>query len=246
MTLTYDGTEYSGWQVQPNGVTIQELVEKALAVLLKQHTSVIGSGRTDAGVHAIGQVAHFHTDRVFDRAKVLYSLNAMLPHAIRILTLEAVQDSFHARYSAIGKEYHYHITLDRFQSPFERHYSWHIRRHIDVELLRQAAHLFIGTHDFTSFANEAHKGAAAQDAVRTLSRLDVVQVSGGIRLEFEGDGFLYKMVRNIVGILVEIGCGNRPLEDITRVLEAKDRRLGGQAAPAHGLFLVRVFYPDDR
>ncbi len=246
MTITYDGTAYCGWQVQPNGTTIQELIEQALEVLLKEHLTVHGSGRTDAGVHALAQVAHVHTPGPIDTEKTLMALNGLLPQDIRILDLEAASDHFHARYSATGKEYHYHLTLGRFQDPFARLYSWHVRRRLDVSLLRQGATLFVGTHDFTSFANEAHAGCAAHDAVRTIKRLDVIGDERHLRLEFEGDGFLYRMVRNIVGLLVEVASGKRPTGDIPKLLAAKDRRLAGQAAPSHGLFLVNVFYPQER
>ncbi len=245
MNLAYDGTEFSGWQVQPNGVTIQELVEKALAVLLKYHVTVLGAGRTDSGVHALEQVAHFHSREPLDTFRIIHALNGILPHAIRVLTLEPAPAHFHARYSAIGKEYHYFLTLNRTQNPFHRLYRWHVRHRMDLEALRLAAQQFIGRHDFTSFANETHKGSASKDAVRTLWRLDVVPDDEGVRLEFDGEGFLYKMVRNIVGTLVEVGDGKRPVEDIARLLQARDRRLAGQAAPSHGLFLVKVRYPDE-
>ncbi|MDP1835389.1 MAG: tRNA pseudouridine(38-40) synthase TruA [Chlamydiales bacterium] len=244
LTLTYDGTRYSGWQVQPNSTTIQEILEKAVETLLKKHLTVIGAGRTDAGVHAFHQVAHFHTDIEFDIGKFLTSLNGILPPSIRVLDVALAPPHFHSRYSAIGKEYHYRLSLDRFQSPFDRPYSWHVRRLIDVKLLIEAAKLFVGTHDFTSFANEAHTGCAANDAVRTITRLDVVSERGGVRLEFEGNGFLYKMVRNITGTLVEVATGKKALDDIEKILAAKDRRLAGRAAPAYGLFLVKVTYPE--
>lgn len=246
MTLAYDGTDFCGWQIQPNGSTIQELLEKTLGTLLQSRIVVIGAGRTDAGVHALAQVAHFHTPSTLDVKAIVNSLNGMLPHAIRVLTLEPTTLDFHSRYSAVAKEYHYHLTLDRVQSPFHRLYRWHIRRYLDVDLMRQAAQRFVGTHDFTSFANEARSGCAAHDAVRALYRLDVVPEDGGVRLEFVGEGFLYKMVRNITGVLVEIACGKRPQEDIENILNAKDRRLAGQAAPSHGLFLVKVTYAEEQ
>lgn len=243
LTLAYDGTDYCGWQVQPNGITIQEVIQDKLAIILRAKTTLTGSGRTDTGVHAIGQVAHFHSAPIADLSKFLYSLNALLPQDIRALNIEEVALEFHAQYSPKGKIYHYHLTLDRVQMPFIRRYALHVKMKVDLALLASAAKKFIGTHDFTSFANEAHTGTAAHDAVRTLHRLDIVEEEGGIRLEFEGDGFLYKMVRNIVGTLLEVATGKRPPEDIERLFAVKDRREAGQAAPPHGLFLVKVNYP---
>src|SRR5205814_82447 len=166
---------------------------------LRAPTDLTGSGRTDAGVHAKAQVAHFSCSSKIDIQRLMGSLNGLLPRDIRIMQIQMVADDFHARYSATGKIYHYHIQLDRNLSPFNRHYSVYVTHPIDLHLLKQAAALFIGTHDFSSFANQAHSGSAARGAVRTLKRLDVIEEPGGLRLEFEGNGFLYKMVRNIVG-----------------------------------------------
>lgn len=243
LLIAYDGTHYSGWQIQPNAPSIQEKLQEILKILLRQNIAVIGSGRTDAGVHAYGQVAHFRSSDPIDVKRLLVSLNGMLPRDIRVKHVEEVPSCFHAQYSAIGKEYHYQLYLDRIMDPFRRLYCWHIHHRLNLQLLRQAAQLFIGKHDFTSFANEAHEGSAARDPVRTLRRLDVVEVDGGVRLEFEGDGFLYKMVRNIVGILVEVASGKRPIEDIAVIFAARDRKCSGKAAPSQGLFLMRVEYP---
>ncbi len=245
LVLSYDGTDFSGWQIQPNGVSIQELIQKAIATLLREPISVVGSGRTDAGVHALAQVAHFRTSVAFDIGKFLASVNGMLPWSIRVFACEQVRSDFHACHSASGKEYHYHLTLDRVQSPFHRLYRWHIRRRIDTQILQAAADQFVGTHDFTSFANEAHKGSASKDPVRTLRRVDVKTEVDGVRIEFEGDGFLYKMVRNIVGTMIEVAACKTPLDHIITCLKAHDRRVAGHAAPAHGLFLVKVTYPEE-
>lgn len=244
MLIAYDGTAYSGWQVQPNGTSVQQLIHRALKLILKsEEITITGSGRTDAGVHAKGQVAHFRHEKAFDLHRLLGSLNGLLPPDIRIRAIEPAPASFHARYSAIGKEYHYYLHLDRVADPFQRLYKWHIHYPVDEELLFEACYELIGTHDFTSFANEAHSGAAAHNPIRTLYRADAISVEGGLRLEFEGNGFLYKMVRNMVGALVEIGAKKRPLSDIRAIFEAKDRRRAGQSAPPHGLFLMRVDYP---
>lgn len=242
LIITYEGTRYCGWQVQPNGIAIQEILQKNFEKLLKRCVNVIASGRTDAGVHALGQVAHFHFDEPLDLHRLLVSINGLLPPDIRVLEIALAPDNFHSRYSAKGKEYHYHLTLDRFQSPFDRGRSWHIKKRLNLDIFHKAAKLFVGTHDFSSFANEAHSGAAARDAVRTIWRLDIVPEAGGLRLEFEGNGFLYKMVRNIVGTIVDTAGGKISLEDIQQMFEAKDRRLAGRAAPPYGLFLVKVRY----
>lgn len=242
LTIAYDGTNYSGWQVQPNGITIQEVLVEKIAIILRQEITLIGSGRTDAGVHALGQIANFHFDDSIDCYRFLGSLNGLLPPDIRVFEVNEVSEDFHAQYSAIGKTYHYNIHLGPVQDPFKRMYSLHVKYKIDRDLLCKAVQLFLGTHDFTSFANEAHTGSASIDAVRTLKRLDVIEMPHGVRLEFEADGFLYKMVRNITGTLLEIASGKRNIEDVSRLLLAKDRRLAGQAAPPHGLFLMHVEY----
>lgn len=243
MMIAYDGTGYSGWQIQPNALSIQETLQKALHILLNEEVHVTGSGRTDAGVHALGQVAHFKHLHLLNLRKVLFSLNGLLPVDIRVKKLELAPPDFHAQYQASGKEYHYYLHLDPVMDPFKRLYCWHVRRQLDMSLLEQGAVCFIGTHDFTSFANEAHSGSAANDPVRTLYRLDVKLIEGGVRLEFEGNGFLYKMVRNITGTLVDVSSGKRSIHEIPSIFESKDRRLASRAAPPQGLFLVRVNYP---
>lgn len=242
LLIAYDGTDYAGWQVQPNGIGVQQLIQAAMKTILREEVLVTGSGRTDAGVHAEGQVAHFHWDQPIDLYRLLGSLNALLPADIRIKEVVEVPQDFHARYSAAGKEYHYHLWLDPVVSPFQRRYCHHVREKTDLSKLEEAVQYFLGTHDFSAFANEAHTGCAAHDPVRTLKRLDLVHQEGGLRLELEGDGFLYKMVRNIVGTLLEVGRGKRTPADIKTILASQDRRQAGMSAPAHGLFLVRVYY----
>ena len=243
LIIAYDGTHYSGWQIQPNGVSIQEKLHHALKIILKQDVHVVGSGRTDAGVHAIGQAAHFIYSSALDLRRFNNSLNALLPPDIRIRSSEEVPLNFHARYSAISKTYHYHLHFDRVMDPFHRLYRLHVFDKIDLGLLNDAAQQFVGTHDFTSFANEAHAGVAAHDPIRNLMRLDIFPQDGGVRLEFQADGFLYKMVRNIVGTLLEISSGKRDIKDIPIIFDSKDRRKAGQAAAPQGLFLVKVEYP---
>jgi tRNA pseudouridine38-40 synthase len=245
MTIAYDGTQYGGWQIQPNAVSIQSLIQNALSLILRNETTITGAGRTDAGVHAEGQRAHFDSVASIDLHKTIRSLNGILPPDIRIVDLQMAPDDFHARYSAASKTYYYHLHLDRTADPFKRHYCLHVLHKVDLSLLREAAQYFIGSHDFSSFANEAHLGAAAKDPVRTLKRLDIVEEKGGVRLEFEADGFLYRMVRNIVGTLLDVCGGRFKAQEIPKILQAKDRRMAGKSAPAHGLFLMHVRYASE-
>lgn len=242
LLLAYDGTYYNGWQIQPNGISVQELLQKRLQVLTREATKVVGAGRTDTGVHALGQVGHFATLNPIDVAKVQFGLNGMLPKDIRVLEIVEVPPEFHARFSAVGKTYHYHLHLEPVENPFYRHYRWHLPKGINLDKLEEAAVYFLGTHDFTTFSNEAHRGAAARSAVRTIHELNVVPQAGGVRLEFTGNGFLYKMVRNIVGTLVDAGKGVCMPSDIPSLIQVKDRNQAGKGAPAHGLFLVSVHY----
>ena len=242
MTLAYDGTLYCGWQIQHNGVSIQALVEEALSTALRRKVAVVGSSRTDAGVHAQGQVAHFTTEQEVDTARTALSLNGLLPKDIRVLSIEEVPQEFHARYSASGKIYHYHIHQDKVMYPAKRLYATHIFSPLNLSALCDAAALFVGRHNFASFANEQHKGCAAKNPVRTLRRLECKDEPGGYRLEFEGDGFLYKMVRNIVGTLLEVGRGKLSPAQVIDILAAKDRRAAPASAPPQGLFLFKIHY----
>lgn len=242
MLIAFDGTNYSGWQIQPNGTSIQALLQNAITTLIKEETTISGSGRTDAGVHALGQIAHFKTSSPLDLYRFLQSLNALIPKDIRVLTIEEVPSDFHARYSARSKTYRYHLHLGRVENPFNRLYSWHIRENVNLDRLRASAELLIGTHNFTTFANQSYFGSAAKNPIRTMLAIDVIAEERSICLEFRADGFLYKMVRNLTGTLLEIGIGKRPVEDIPRLIMAKDRREAGMAAPPQGLFLVHVEY----
>lgn len=241
LTIAYDGTNYSGWQVQKNGQSIQSLIQKALITALRHPLDLTGSGRTDAGVHAHGQTAHFDTDTHFDPSRLRISLNALLPPDIRIFQIEPTFPDFHARYSAQSKIYHYHLHLEPISDPFTKLYRHQVFGPCDLNELKLGAKAFLGTHDFTSFANT--KEEAEKDAVRTIYRLDVVEQKGGVRLEFEGDGFLYKMVRNITGTLLDVAAGKIDPLQIPQIVAARDRRKAGQTAPARGLFLMEVVYP---
>jgi len=247
MTIAYDGTDYGGWQVQHTATTIQALIQDALATVLRQRVSLIASGRTDAGVHALKQVAHFKYPGCLDTSKLLFSLNALLPKDIRILSLEEAPASFHARFSACQKIYHYYLYLDPVLDPFLRLYTYRPGHAVDLDLLKKAASYFIGTHDFTTFANV--KKTTSGDNRRTIHRLDLIKQGPWqtesdkmICLAFEGNGFLYKMVRNIVGTLLDICAGKLQIHDIPKLFAARDRRAAGRAAPPQALFLVDVIY----
>ncbi|MBS0626081.1 MAG: tRNA pseudouridine(38-40) synthase TruA [Verrucomicrobia bacterium] len=243
LTISYDGTAYCGWQVQSGEKpSIQSLVQNALQTALRHTLDLTGSGRTDAGVHARGQTAHFDSDVDFDPNKLRLSLNGLLPSDVRIFDIESVASNFHARYSAQSKIYHYHLHLDRVSNPFSRLYRHQVYKRLSLPLMTSAAQRLLGTHDFTSFANEPQRGSVAHDPIRTLSRLDIVEQEGGVRLEYEADGFLYKMVRNLTGTLIEAGAGRISPSDIDKILAAKDRRKAPATTPPHGLFLMKVIY----
>lgn len=239
MIIAYDGTHYSGWQIQPNAPSIQQTLERALSKIAGHPLRIHGSGRTDAGVHALGQCAHVDLKIDISSEGLLRALNNHLPREIRIMEIQKVSQTFHAQYSAIGKIYHYHIWDQRYVSPFDRLYRQHIPYQLDRSLILEGCSYFIGTHDFKSFANI---GSGVKSTIRTLSRLDLVPQEGGFRLEFEGNGFLYKMVRNIVGTLIEVGRKKILLSEIPLLFEAKDRRAAGPSIGPQGLFLVQVHY----
>ncbi len=245
LTIAYDGKAYSGWQRQELQPSIQSLIESALSTLLQTPTLIEGSGRTDAGVHALGQTAHFSCNRPINKKRILLSLNALLQKDIRILKLSEVPKTFHARYSASGKIYRYHLYVHPILPPFRHGFVTHIPYPLDRERLKKGCEQFIGTHNFSSFANRQHQGSAGKNAVRTIHRLEMQEKGDEIILEFEGDGFLYKMVRNIVGTLLLLATGKIKIDEIPRIFATEDRRKAGQAAPPEGLFLVSVIYPDE-
>lgn len=239
--ISYDGRCYSGWQIQPNAPSIQEEIERALTTFLGSKTRLIGAGRTDAGVHARGQHAHFTSEQVIDYERTLLALNGLLPHEIRIHKVLPVPATFHAQYSACGKIYHYNIWSEHIIDPFVRHFRTHVRHKLNMPLLKEACTKFIGEHDFTTFANV---GSSVKTSVRHITRLDCIEQAGGFRLEFEGTGFLYKMVRNIVGVLLDIATGRICIDEIDQLFAAKDRRAIGMSASPTGLFLMNVLYPE--
>ena len=207
MSISYDGSAYSGWQIQKDIISIQETIQNALKTILKENIPITAAGRTDAKVHAMGQVCHFVIEKLIDPNKILYSLNCILPKDIRIIELKEVDLSFHARYSVKSKIYRYHICKNIVQDPFTRFYSYKPNVKIDIDLLKKATTHFVGTQNFSSFANKQTQGSAAKKPIKTIFRIDVLEDDNNIILEFEGDGFLYKMVRNIVGTLIDVASG---------------------------------------
>lgn len=245
MELAYDGTEFSGWQIQPNGITVQEVLEEKLAqIYANQPIRVESSGRTDAGVHALGQTVTFTCPErpVITEWKLLKSLNRMLPESIRIREIKQVYGDFHARYSALGKAYTYIINKGE-QSPFLERWSWHLPQWNACRLqqIRKATSCLEGTHDFSSFTVERKN---IDNAVRTIYRIDVQEFGQILCITFLGDGFLYKMIRGIMGTLAFVGSGTLKPDDVTDILNSKNRSLAYDTAPSKGLFLVKVFYKD--
>lgn len=242
LLIAYDGTNYSGWQIQPNASSIQEIIRKTICQILQEEIRLIGAGRTDAGVHANGQCAHFQSTKQLTLRSFLASMNGLLPKDIRILEIQNVPIDFHAQYSAIGKIYHYHLWMEPILLPTQRLYTLHLKKKIDLKTLSKTLPLFVGEKDFSTFANSASEGSASRGAIRNLMRLEMHHQEGGVRLEFEGNGFLYKMVRNIVGTLLEVASGERSMDEIPHLFLAKDRKKAGKTVPPHGLFLMKVNY----
>jgi tRNA pseudouridine38-40 synthase len=243
LTIAYDGTRFQGWQVQKTGLGVQEVIERALAKLFASRPRLHSSSRTDTGVHALGMVAHFDLPRPELRMpppKLALALNAHLPDDIRIRLVRVCPAAFHARFSASGKQYRYFIWNHPAMNPLLRHQAWHVPKPLDLATIRSAAPHFKGRHDFASFA--ATREYELESTVRTLTRCDLKQSGPLLTFMIEGDGFLYKMCRGIVGTLVQIGLGKFRPTDVQAMLSRKDRRAAGMSAPAHGLVLWKVFY----
>ena len=245
LTIGYDGTSYAGWQIQRNKPTIQGHLEAAFAKLIGERVPIIGSGRTDAGVHALAQVASLTTDRWRDPADAIArAINTKLPDDISVYLAEEMPLGFHALRDATGKMYRYQMQVRGVRDAFAHRYTWTLFYRLDIDRMQEAASRIVGKHDFACFQAA---GSERPTTVRTVRRLDILQqasATGGERLaiEIEADGFLYNMVRNIVGSLVEVGRGKFPVSWIDELIQSRDRKLAGQTAPAQGLFLARVDY----
>ena len=239
MTLAYDGTQYHGWQRQKNGITIQEVLEECLEKMFGKETTVTGCSRTDAGVHAKIYVCSFKGDTTIPENKIPFVLNTILPPDIRVYDCEKAHDSFNARFETITKAYEYKIVNRSFANPLLRNFAWHYPVKLDVEKMKKAAEIIQGRHDFASFCAA---GSSAKITTRNLTELTVSQEEDIITIRAKADGFLYNMVRIIVGTLVYVGNGKLCEADIKELIEKKDRRLMGITAPPQGLSLVEVNY----
>ena len=243
LTIAYDGTGYSGWQLQKIGIGVQQKVEEALGRLFASRPRLHSSSRTDTGVHALGMVAHFEVPSPqcsMQARKLALALNAWLPPDIRVLRAQLAPPGFHARFSATGKQYRYFVWNYAAMNPLLRSTAWHVPRPLDLVAMRRAATSFVGQHDFRSFA--ANPGYTKASTVRRVSRCDLKKSGPLLTFIIEGDGFLYRMCRGMVGTLVQVGLGKFPATAMTELLAKADRRVAGMSAPAHGLVLWRVFY----
>ncbi len=239
LTLAYDGTRFHGWQFQPNLLTIQGDLERAAGKLFNHPVHVVGSGRTDAGVHAHGQVANVHTERSMDTDAALRGINALLPPDIRVLSVEEVGMEFHARHSATSKTYEFHIWRPHTVSPFQVRYVYPFRYAVDEDALDAATAQFVGTHDFTSFCATASE---VEDRVRTVFEAEWDRGETTWVFRIRGNGFLQYMVRTITGTLLEAGQGRLGPATIREIFQTRDRRLAGPSLPANGLHLIKVDY----
>ena len=238
--ISYDGSGFSGYQVQPKKRTVQSVIE---AVLTKMHkgssVKISASGRTDAGVHAKGQVIHFDSPLSLPVEKWELALNSMLPEDISVLSVKEADPAFHARFDANGKEYRYYLNQSPKRDPFQRNYAFHYPYPLNLEAMREASAYLLGTHDFSSFCSARTE---VEDKVRTIKTIEILQDEEKVSFHFIGNGFLYNMVRILVGTLIEVGSGKRKSEEIMEILEKRDRRYAGKTAPGQGLYLWQVFY----
>lgn len=237
--ISYDGTLFSGYQVQVDKRTVQSELESILEKMHKKPVKVVASGRTDAGVHALGQVIHFDTHLDIPADRWVQALNAMLPKDIAVLSAEPVRENFHARYDAKGKTYKYEIQLSKIRNPLMRHYAYHYPYSIDKVRIEKAITYAIGTHDFSSFCAA---NTDVKDKVRTIHSIECEIAGDLLTLTYTGNGFLYNMVRILTGTLIEIGTGRREPEEMEQIIAACDRSKAGKTAPPQGLYLQKVYY----
>ena len=239
--LKYDGTDFHGYQIQKNGITIQETLEKAIEKITGVKTPLTGCSRTDAGVHAYMYAANFFSDTKVPPEKLPIALNTALPDTIRVYKAEYVSDEFHATFSAIEKTYEYTIDTNVFADPFLKRYAWHYTYFVDVDRMKAGAEYLIGKHDFSAFMAS---GGQAKTTVRTVKNIEISEKDKVITMKITADGFLYNMVRIIAGTLVYCGAGKLTPEDVGIILESRDRKTGGITAPPNGLKLISVVYED--
>ena len=239
LVVAYEGTNYCGWQIQPNGITIEQVLNETLSSLLGEEITVTGASRTDAGVHSLGNVAVFETHTKMPAEKISFALNQRLPEDIVVQESCQVPEDFHPRFSKSRKTYEYRILNCRFRQPLERRTSYFYHYPLDVSAMQKAAAYLVGEHDFTSFAS-VH--AQTNTYVRMIYALDVVREGDMIRIRVQGNGFLYNMVRIIAGTLIQVGAGIKKPADMESILAGKDRELAGPTAPAHGLTMIGLEY----
>ena len=240
LIIEYDGSDFHGWQRQKEDRTVQETIEQALAVMTREKVTVIGSGRTDAGVHALGQVAGFKTRSRLDASVFLSGLNSLLPGDVVVRGCKQMSDTFHARFDVMSKRYRYHILNRPIAPAIGRQFVWHIRKPLDTVAMTDAAIVMLGTHDFKAFEGT---GSPREHSIRTVTDSTVKETGGGnLTYDIEANGFLRFMVRNIVGTLVDVGVGKIDKQDVQAILQSKDRSRAGATAPPQGLFLMNVLY----
>jgi tRNA pseudouridine38-40 synthase len=240
LTVSYDGSAYAGWQVQPNHVTVQQRIEEVIFKLTGVVVKVHGSGRTDQGVHARGQVAHLELTKLWRADHLRKGMNALLPADIRVIRAGRVKADFHARRSAIKKEYRYFIWNDEVMHPYQRLYATHIRKHLDVTAMRAAAGALVGRHDFGAFT--ANSNQELESTVRELYYLKIRKTGAMLTVIVASEGFLYKMVRSICGMLIRVGEGGLHADEVRHILKSKIRTARVPTAPPEGLFLWKVWY----
>ena len=239
LEVAYDGTNYCGWQIQPNATTVEGIINKELSRLLKEEITVIGASRTDSGVHALGNVAVFDTNTRIPANKISYALNQSLPEDIVIQSSCEVPDDFHPRYCDCMKTYEYKILNADFPDPLKRYHTHFVYKHLDLEAMSKGASYLIGRHDFVSFCSS---NTQVKDTTREIYSLDIQKDNNVILIRIRGNGFLYNMVRIIAGTLIQVGCKFIAPDDVKEILEAKDRTKAGPTAPAKGLTLVGIEY----
>ncbi|WP_262429611.1 tRNA pseudouridine(38-40) synthase TruA [Paratissierella segnis] len=239
LIIEYEGTNYSGWQYQENAISVQRIIEEAIQSIEGERIKLIGSGRTDARVHALYQVANFFTNSDIPGYSFKYVLNTKLPGDITIIDSKEVDEDFHSRFSATHKKYKYLVYNGKMPKALYRNFSYHIRKELNLEDMRIASKYLLGTHDFNSFKSSK---AVVRSSIRTINAISIEKNKDFVEISIDGDSFLRNMVRIIVGTLVEIGLGKRNRDDIVNILEAKNRKAAGHTAPPQGLFLERVFY----
>jgi tRNA pseudouridine38-40 synthase len=243
LLIAYEGSHYLGWQKTNLGRSIEGELQRVLSKILQENIELQAASRTDAGVHAAGQVINFATqNESINLTKLKFSLNRLLPKDIVVLESEDVAENFHSTLNCISKEYHYFVCYDQVQLPVQRYFSWHYPSPLNLYTMRTAAQTLLGEHDFSSFCN-FKKNQHYKHYVRNLLKLDITELGNKqLRFEVQGNHFLYKMVRNIIGTLIYVGCGKIPQEKVGTILVSKDRTFAGVTAPAHGLFLFSVNY----